>query len=251
LPGVPGRRRVDRLRRGDLRRPDRHHCAVLDLHGDHRFVDVEPRGVELDPSVKRDDVERRQRVTDLLRIEAARLLDRQLQRERAGAALGVVVIGNRPVPDPIKTSGWRDLMLVRAALRSGVLTGYFWKYRTFKLLCSAQSFAAFATSSENRSSADKIATVSGLGLSETAAFSMALAYSSAGLRTPKMYLYPCRKILRAAPFDSTSGILYFSAIAASAKVAGLPYGPNRKLTWSWLMSLSVSSAEIWGLLWSS
>jgi hypothetical protein len=45
-----------------------------------------------------------------------------------------------------------------------------------------------------------------------------------------MYLYPCVKILRAAPFASTMGILYLSAIAASANVTGLPYGPRRKRT---------------------
>src|SRR5215216_6850891 len=69
------------------------HLAVLDLDGRHRLGHVLTALVELDRTEERGRVEVRQRVTRLLRIRRAGLLDGQHEREAGGRGLGAVVLG--------------------------------------------------------------------------------------------------------------------------------------------------------------
>src|SRR5713226_9713342 len=75
---VPVGRRVHRLGVRDGRRKDRVVDAVLDLLHDHRLVNVDPAAVELDLPEEHRHVERRECISNLLRIERTGILDRPL-----------------------------------------------------------------------------------------------------------------------------------------------------------------------------
>ena len=55
--------------------------TALDLLHDHRLVDVEAAAVELDLAEERHHVQGRERISDLLRIQRVRILDRALGKD--------------------------------------------------------------------------------------------------------------------------------------------------------------------------
>src|ERR1017187_2276286 len=97
LPLVPGRHRVQGILVGYGRRVDRVLPAVrLELLDGHRLERVDAAAVELDLAVKRHDVQCRDRVPYLRRVEGARLLDRARERDDSARGLGHL-IGDIPI----------------------------------------------------------------------------------------------------------------------------------------------------------
>src|ERR1700681_3183806 len=89
----PGQRWVFGLPiRGELR-PHRREASVLDLVDDHRLVHVEAAGVEFENAVDRRDVELRQRVAHLGRVERAGPFDRVLERQARRRRFRIVIVG--------------------------------------------------------------------------------------------------------------------------------------------------------------
>src|SRR6267143_4119613 len=88
---VPGRRREPRLAVRQVVRPDDHLLAVLPLEQDHLVSDLEAVLVDLVVPEHRPRLHREERVTQLVRVERARLLDRLRVERAARVARGRVV----------------------------------------------------------------------------------------------------------------------------------------------------------------
>src|SRR5207245_7125494 len=124
---------------------------------------------------------------------------------------------------------------------------YFWTTATLMPLVLAYARTALETSRLKLSSALSMATLAGLGVRVSARAMTPWRYLLAGLSTPNVYLSPWLKIDWAAPWASTIGIAFCSAMAASVAVAALPYGPSRKLALSSVMSFCISTADWFAL----
>src|SRR5947209_19618292 len=72
--------------------------AILDLLDHHRLVNIYAAVVELDLAEEGHDVETRQGIAHLARIQRSRILDRLLEGEAGRGRLGDVVVGRRAAP---------------------------------------------------------------------------------------------------------------------------------------------------------